>query len=403
MDNIFNDKIKPLGATYNLVVGGRNTHKTTDFNIFAVNDFIENGNQFFLLRRKTSSLVNENWFTPFAKKYIKEQYNKRVVYSTRLLDNDNKNNVKYFGYFYLQDLETEKLDLIGGNCFLSCEQNYKSNENDLLVDADKLVFEEFIANTQFAYLENEIDKLLSLISTFFRNRNCTVYLIGNTLKGQENNPYFSYFSIDDIELKKNKAYAFRPAPNLAKIGIFYTDNVKNDNIPEHQKVKGNAVGLNEGWKTTDGVVENFDNFESAEFSDFVLKFRGRLYYVYFCRLTKNSDTFVYISKKRKTVRYYPLRDFIEKNVNPKHYNYSKEVLYFLYPELKSLKFSDIKKINLDNSRLIDFELDNTIDKVKNNYFSNLSAFQEAIYNYPLTADDKAILFFIKNLMMMFER
>lgn len=403
MDNIFNDKIKPLRATYNFIVGGRGTHKTTDFNIFAVDDFIENGNQFILLRRKTSSLVNENWFTPFAKKYIEEQYNKRVVYSTRLLDNDNKKNVKYFGYFYLQDLETEKLDLIGGNCFLSCEQNYKSNENDLLVNADKLVFEEFIANTQFAYLENEIDKLLSLISTFFRNRNCTVYLIGNTLKGQENNPYFSYFSIDDIELKKNKAYAFRPAPNLAKLGIFYTDNVKNDNIPEHQKIKGNAVGLNEGWKTTDGIVENFDNFESVEFSNFVLKFRGRLYYVYFCQITNNSDTFVYISKKRKVMKYYPLREFIEKNVNPKHYNYSKDALYFLYPQLKSLKFSDVKEISLDNSKLIDFELDNTIDKVKNNYFSNLSAFQEAIYNYPLTADDKAILFFIKNLMMMFER
>lgn len=400
--NIFKDKIKPLNCTYNFVVGGRGTHKTTDFCIYAVDDFEENGAQFILLRRKTSSLVNEDWFTPYAKEYIKNTYNKRIVYSNKLLT-ETKKHVKYLGYFYLQDLETEELELIGANAFLSCEQNYKSNENDLLINANKLVYEEFIANTQFGYLDNEIDKLLSLISTFFRVRDCTVYLIGNTLKGQENNPYFSYFAIDDIELKKNKAYVFRPAPNLAKLGIFYTDNVENNNVPEHQKVKGNAVGLNEGWKTTDGVVESFDNFESVEFSDFVLKFRGRLYYVYFCQLTKNTDTFVYISKKRKTARYYPLRDFIEKKVNPKHYNYSKEALFFLYPELKSLKLFDIKKINLDNSRLIDFELDNTIDKVKNNYFSNLSAFQEAIYNYPLTADDKAILFFIKNLMMMFER
>ena len=102
------------------------------------------------------------------------------------------------GYIYFAKIEDDKItrgERIGRYCALNESERYKSN---VFKGYDNMIFEEFI--TDNIYLNEEPTKLQHFVSTVFRDRQGTVFLVGNTLSRVC--PYFAEWSLDNVLKQK---------------------------------------------------------------------------------------------------------------------------------------------------------------------------------------------------------
>lgn len=168
-------RVYDSGCEYNFIFGGRSNGKSYSVCKDALfYDWYTKGIQFGRVCRYESdmkaSLLND-WFPGGVKDYIQDITGNEIIYE--------------HGNWFIGN------ETVGFAFSLFNQHKYKSSNFPKL---DNLVFEEFVPASDLDYLPNEINLLLSLVSTICRHRSIRVWFIGNVIK--KHNIYFDYFGID---------------------------------------------------------------------------------------------------------------------------------------------------------------------------------------------------------------
>lgn len=227
---------------YNFIVGGRSNGKTTGYQLeVALPNYLNDKEQFVKIVRTnddTANLLNEDWIDINVKNKLKSKgltyvYYRKTFYIGLIKDYED---------YGLKKFVQEKADVWGYVIPLSQQARYKSSDRSKV---STIVFDEFAIADEYMYLPNEVEQLMSLISTIIRSRdNVKVFFIGNALSLK--NPYFDYFGIDASKLKSGNIYSFAQCGNefkeYAKVGLDFVEMIYSNetDIPKLLRVSGNA-------------------------------------------------------------------------------------------------------------------------------------------------------------------
>lgn len=400
-DKIINGEwIKPLDtlrAIYNFIIGGRNGRKSTKIQLKMIDRYFKKKRKFILLRRKTDETVSANWFTPYVQTWLKEEKKKKIEFKKSLIKGE-----RYTGYFIISNLDGSESDVIGKLMFLSCEQKYKSNEDISYSEYESVVYEEFIANTDKDYLPNEPQRLVNIISTIFRDRQATIYLIGNTLDGQETNPYFRFFELDDMELAVNNYYLLENEYKI-KISLFYVANVVSS-IPEYQKIKGNLVGTTGEWKEDRHTLQQDlnDIKGTIDTLPLILIYRNTEYYIYQIHEDGFKRDYIYITPQLYLKNGITSLEEFRKTLCERHQNYAVKLLANIYPERFRYSFTthkfefipDKPRIKFEKFIISDSELKK--ENSKNDNVRKLELLNQYLYNIQVFTTSKSLIYWLQN-------
>lgn len=226
------------GADYNFTVGGRSNGKSSDMAIRLVDDYFNRGSKFSRVVRYIFDMQDKYIANYFSNQHVtdtlKEKYNVFIKYDSP--------------YYVMCNYDNPKAKTtIGEVMSLSTEQKYKSNQYP---DTNNILVEEFSLLDPTKYMEDEIGKFNSLLSTIVRKREgVRVFFIGNTVS--KYNPYFEHFhiNIDRLRLKpgdfrwisQGKAQFKNPATvaiEFAEMG--YEDE---EEIPRILRVEDNETAV----------------------------------------------------------------------------------------------------------------------------------------------------------------
>lgn len=227
---------------YNFIVGGRSNGKTTGYQLeVALPNYLNDKEQFVKIVRTnddTVPLLNEDWIDINVKNKLKNKgltyvYYRKTFYIGLIKDYED---------YGLKKFVQEKADVWGYVIPLSQQARYKSSDRSKV---STIVFDEFAIADEYMYLPNEVEQLMSLISTIIRSRdNVKVFFIGNALSLK--NPYFDYFGIDASKLKSGNIYSFAQCGDefkeYAKVGLDFVEMIYSNesDIPKLLRVSGNA-------------------------------------------------------------------------------------------------------------------------------------------------------------------
>lgn len=227
---------------YNFIVGGRSNGKTTGYQLeVALPNYLNDKEQFVKIVRTnddTVPLLNEDWIDVNVKNKLKNKgltyvYYRKTFYIGLIKDYED---------YGLKKFVQEKADVWGYVIPLSQQARYKSSDRSKV---STIVFDEFAIVDEYMYLPNEVEQLMSLISTIIRSRdNVKVFFIGNALSLK--NPYFDYFGIDASKLKSGNIYSFAQCGDefkeYAKVGLDFVEMIYSNesDIPKLLRVSGNA-------------------------------------------------------------------------------------------------------------------------------------------------------------------
>lgn len=227
---------------YNFIVGGRSNGKTTGYQLeVALPNYLNDKEQFVKIVRTnddTVPLLNEDWIDVNVKNKLKNKgltyvYYRKTFYIGLIKDYED---------YGLKKFVQEKADVWGYVIPLSQQARYKSSDRSKV---STIVFDEFAIADEYMYLPNEVEQLMSLISTIIRSRdNVKVFFIGNALSLK--NPYFDYFGIDASKLKSGNIYSFAQCGDefkeYAKVGLDFVEMIYSNesDIPKLLRVSGNA-------------------------------------------------------------------------------------------------------------------------------------------------------------------
>lgn len=245
------------GADYCFTVGGRSNGKSSDMAIRLVEDYVKNGNQFARIVRYIFDMQDKyvaNYFTNnYVSQVLKERYNCYVQYDSP--------------YYIMIDCDNQKKkQVIGEVMSLSTEQKYKSNQYPY---TNNILVEEFSLLDSTKYMDGEIDKFNSLLSTIVRKREgVRCFFIGNTVS--KYNTYFDHFhiNIDRLRLKpgdfkwvqQGKAQFKEPA----KVAIEFAEMGYEDEseIPRILRVEDNETAVTGLYMTPPDVIDKEEiNFQ----------------------------------------------------------------------------------------------------------------------------------------------
>lgn len=180
--------LKKLNCEYNILLGERSNGKSYSVKDEVLRNAWNNKEEFIYLRRWREDVKGSYVINYFAdmdiKKYTRGVYDSIVVFQSQIyFANEQPNGKK------------EKGMRIGHCVPLTGETHFKSQ---LFPKVTTVIFEEFI--TDSGYLKKEPTSLMSLISTIFRRRKGTVYMIGNTMSRVC--PYFSEWQLENVPRQK---------------------------------------------------------------------------------------------------------------------------------------------------------------------------------------------------------
>lgn len=227
---------------YNFIVGGRSNGKTTGYQLeVALPNYLNDKEQFVKIVRTnddTVPLLNEDWIDVNVKNKLKNKGLTYVYYRKTFYIG----SIKDYEDYGLKKFVQEKADVWGYVIPLSQQARYKSSDRSKV---STIVFDEFAIADEYMYLPNEVEQLMSLISTIIRSRdNVKVFFIGNALSLK--NPYFDYFGIDASKLKSGNIYSFAQCGDefkeYAKVGLDFVEMIYSNesDIPKLLRVSGNA-------------------------------------------------------------------------------------------------------------------------------------------------------------------
>lgn len=377
-------KVIAQNTPYNFIVGGRNGHKSTEIQTFLFLQWLKIKSQFLLIRRRTSHSVN-NWFSGHFNAIL-SQTDYYIEFVKKIEDTD-----KYTGYFIIKKHSDEEYsEIFGKVCFLSVEDTYRSNEIKNIDNLTYCVYEECIAKTNNKYLENEPQLLSDTISTFARSKNITIFCIGNTNAGQENNPLFHFYGLNEWDYKqgdlivdylynsKNKATLYLPY-NLEK-SVNYAD------------VNGNNVGTSGEWQQPRRFL-NTKIDDSYNNINYELIFRNKKYFVYY----NESEDFYYITTEEKYKGDEP--NTIKELLKQYNIDYSKfdiNIIARLFPKYFDLNNNFINHNKKTENIIIDMNEGLTQQKlIENNTVTKRRKLYNILTENYYYCSNKALLFVIE--------
>ena len=224
-------------AQYKMIIGERGNGKSYAIKSHVLDNFLKNNEEFIYLRRSREDIKNtsvESYFSDIdVNKLTKGQYQAIIAWGGRI---------------YLSKLEKSVLKrslCIGYYMALSTWEHSKSAQ---FPKVTTMLFEEFTTSrtmtSNMTYLQNESDKLMQLVSTVFRDRLGTVYLIGNTV--DRTCPYFFDWNLDFIPKMKDGDSTEISVPisdtKVVTIYVEKTDNEKNSHGMIFGKVRDVIAG-----------------------------------------------------------------------------------------------------------------------------------------------------------------
>lgn len=241
-------------CSLNYIIGNRGCGKTFWAKVWAVKDFIKNGNEFIYLRRYMSELdegKKEKWFDDI--RHLFPNHELKVKGMTLFCDN------KPCGYFMT----------------LSTAITHKSVPYP---NVDKIIFDEFITSSKTRpYLQNEVIEFFDLLSTIMRLRSgIRIFLLSNAIS--VTNPYFAFYGISTLSKRFTK-------PNKTTL-IEYVEN------PEYKEALKSSQfgGIVEGTAYAKYAIDNEFLLDDAEtfigkktrkaYLDFNLLYHGQYYGVW---------------------------------------------------------------------------------------------------------------------------
>ena len=281
---------------YNFIVGGRSNGKTTGYQLeVALPNYLNNKEQFVKIVRTnddTVPLLNEDWIDINVKNKLKSKgltyvYYRKTFYIGLIKDYED---------YGLKKFVQEKADIWGYVIPLSQQARYKSSDRSKV---STIVFDEFAIAEEYMYLPNEVEQLMSLISTIIRSRdNVKVFFIGNALSLK--NPYFDYFGIDASKLKSGNIYSFAQCGDefkeYAKVGLDFVEMIySNENdIPKLLRVSGNAQATTlDRYVLPSNIIKNND-------------------WLYYCLKNKKFNDYYYI---KNVIAWIKETDIDENNID----------------------------------------------------------------------------------------
>lgn len=238
------DRILKKKADYNLIMAGRDTGKSTAMTKHLIDEYKKYGRKFIRLFRKRGNSFNsaDSWF---------DEYKAGGKFETGddfTFDGEN---------YYING------DLFGATAIISMAGTYRSKVYDPRIY--HAVFDEYIGVTMDEYVEEEVKKFLSILTTCFRHRERKVWLLGNNYNDcSKHNPYHLYFGIDidrdklkqgDIKVYKSKRFK-DPATIAFEFGRIAYEN--ETEIPKAERLDGNEVA------TTGNFGKVWDVFDQKE-------------------------------------------------------------------------------------------------------------------------------------------
>lgn len=246
------DRILKKKADYNIIMSGRTTGKSTDMCKHLIKWFKQDGSMFIRLFRKNNHRKDNGgtWFDEFnegGKFYEGDQIT---------FDGEN---------YYLNG------ELFGETAIISLARNYKSRVFNPRIKY--AVFDEYIGISLSDYVDDEVNKFKSILTTCFRNRDRKVFLLGNNENEMSKyNPYHKLFGIDidlqhikqgDIRIYKSGRWK-NPAVIAFEFGKLAAEC--EDEIPRAERFDNNDV------VTTGNFAKVWDIFDMTERYDHGLSF-----------------------------------------------------------------------------------------------------------------------------------
>ena len=334
IQNIYYDKGPCLSykAFLNFIISNRGGGKTYGFKTWCKDDFEKTGHQFVWIRRYGTEIkkMKKKFFMDIAKRYPNDKFE---------IKGDNK-----YGTFLCNN------KIIGYYIALSTSALCKSDSFPLV---DKIVFDEFliIGNT-YHYLKDEVDLLLELIETIFRNREDDptavqprgVYLLGNNITFA--NQYFLYFNIPNfndrfyrnkergILVEKYTNEEFLTLKRKSKIGKLTAGTKYNDYAIENKSYLDNNKFI--ASKTNNSKFYCAIDYKGATYG-FWLDYRQGNMYVN-KKYDPNSYDHYCLTKEDHTINTFLIKNKNGARINNLVFLFQAGCMYFENVQIKSQVF-----------------------------------------------------------------
>lgn len=220
------DAEKKYNLNYLILYGGRNDGKSYAVKEKIMRDFFKNGTMFTYLRRYDIDIkgVDNNLYW---KDFCTGSPNKIEELSGKAWNGITSEK----GVFYLTtdgpDGKAEKGPAVGYIHALSTsEKRLKSLQ---FPEVGNIVYEEFC--TSEVPLYNEVRIFNNYVSTIFRDKRGSVYLIGNTVS--RHNPFFREWEMINIPKQQPgtvDVYTYKDDDTEIRVGAYYTKAVKDNKM-----------------------------------------------------------------------------------------------------------------------------------------------------------------------------
>ena len=202
------DNIKKTNAQYKMLLGEKSNGKSYAVKSEVIREAFYNGKKFVYMRRYREDLktVDVNaYFSDAPVRDITKHYWEKII-----LDK---------GILYLANYDEEEDKFIKGPDIGRCVylSGYEHFASQAFVDTYNILYEEFI--TQRTYLPNEPAQLQKMVSTILRDREGTVYLVGNTINRVC--PYFTEWQL---------THTIRQKPGSIEVYKFHRSDADGNDI-----------------------------------------------------------------------------------------------------------------------------------------------------------------------------
>ena len=180
-------RIKQVDAQYKILLGGRNIGKSYATKEDVIIDCLNNDMQFTYLRR---------WDRDIKGTYVVNYFNDLNFNKIATVTGKEFSAVYYWqGKIFLCNMDEENRAIdkyhIGYAHSLSQNERYKSQ---MFPRVMYTIFEEFI--TDQMYIQDEPSIIQEYVSTIYRERKATIYMIGNTIS--KLCPYFNEWNLGNV-------------------------------------------------------------------------------------------------------------------------------------------------------------------------------------------------------------
>ena len=205
-------------ASYLMLLGQRSNGKSFQVKKTVLEAAYHHDKLFIYLRR---------WERDIKQDYVTEYFSDMPIKD--ITSGVYEGVIAYQGYIYFYNLDDDnkiiKGKTIGRYLALNLNERYKSQ---VFKDYEYLIYEEFI--TDRLYLDNEPRTLMQLVSTIFRDRKGTVFLVGNTLSRVS--PYFHEWDLRHVlqqRLGTIELYHYHVGDDTIDLAVEYCANSNKTN------------------------------------------------------------------------------------------------------------------------------------------------------------------------------